>query len=139
MPRITSFVVCDSIAPFPTSPEKNIPSLVAPQIALRPQFIPGNFSFGLAVGISGLDLHVENKVRFTVASPEGNIIHDTGETTLKPIPVQDTLPAQYQGFMMTMDIRNLVIKTEGEYKFAVYVGGKSVGENIIPIYKRAPL
>lgn len=137
MTRITSFVVCDSITNFPANPEKNIPSLVAPQIALRPQFIPGNFSFGIAVGISGLNLHAENKVRFTIVNPKGIIVHDTGETPLRPIPVSDTLPAEYQGFMLTMDIRNLVIQIEGEYKFVAFVNGKSVGEAVIPIYKRA--
>ena len=137
MAKITSFVVCDSVTNFPASPEKSIPALVAPQIALRPQFVPGNFSFGIAVGISDIDLHTENKVRFAIVDPAGNTVHDAGETTLMQIPNRDTLPAQYQGFMMTMDIRNLVVEAEGEYRFVVYVNGECIGENIIPIYKRA--
>ena len=53
MEKITSFTICESIANMGPAP-----ALVAPQTILRPQFIPGSFSFGIAVGISGRRCHV---------------------------------------------------------------------------------
>lgn len=137
MAKIVSFVVCDSINNIPTLQAGTVASLVAPQIALRPQFVPGNFSFGIAVGIADINLQEENKMRFTISDPAGNVVQDSSESELPKIPVHDTLPKEYQGFMINMDIRNLVIQSEGAYKFSFYINGSCIGEREVPIYKRA--
>ena len=106
MAKLFSFTICDSINNLPAS-GGTVPMLIAPQIALRPQFVPGNFSFGLAIGMSEIDLHISNKLKLVIQSPDGNVIHDSGETDLPIISKGDTLPQKYQGFMMCVDIRNL--------------------------------
>lgn len=136
MANLVSFVICESINNMPAANMGVVPTLVAPQVALRPQFIPGNFSFGISVGLTGIDLNKVNKVRFTIKNPDNNVVQDSGITEL-PIPPHDSaLPAQYQGFMMSIDIRNLAIHSEGEYIFAFYLNDECVGERIIPIFKR---
>lgn len=136
MAKLVSFVVCDSITNIPAPQNGTITNLVSPQIALRPQFIPGNFSFGVAVGIADIDLRAENKMRFTIVDPDGGIAHDTGENAFPIIQEPDTLPKEYQGFMVNIDIRNLAVQSEGEYKFVFYINGAFVGEYKVPIYKR---
>ena len=109
MAKLFSFTICDSINNLPAS-GGTVPMLIAPQIALRPQFVPGNFSFGLAIGMSETDLPIISK--------------------------GDTLPQKYQGFMMCVDIRNLVIPCEGEYIFTFYLNGECVAKQSVPIFKR---
>ena len=72
MANLVSFVICESINNMPAANMGVVPTLVAPQVALRPQFIPGNFSFGISVGLTGIDLNKVNKVRFTIKNPDNN-------------------------------------------------------------------
>lgn len=137
MANIVSFVVCDAINNISPDGERSVPALVAPQIALRPQFIPGNFSFGISVGVADIDLKVENRIRLTISDPAENIIHALGENELPRVPAKDTMPQAFQGFMLAIDIRNLPIQSEGEYKFSVYLNDECIGVQTIPVFKRA--
>ena len=47
------------------------------------------------------------------------------------------MPAEYQGFLMNMDIRNLVLRENGEYLFCIYVNDELVGTQEVPIFQRA--
>jgi hypothetical protein len=137
MAKLVSFVVCESINNMPTANMGVVPNVVAPQIAIRPQYIPGNFSFGMVVGIAGIDLHVTNRMKFTIKDPAGTVLQDSGENELPIAPKDTVLPEKYQGFMMCMDIRNLAIPCEGEYVFSFYLNGECVGTQNIPVFKRA--
>lgn len=136
MAQLTSFVICESINNMPAANMNVVPTLVAPQVTLRPQYIPGSFSFGVAVGINGIDLQTVNNVRFTIKSPESVILQDSGVSELPVAPQDTALPSKYQGFMMCIDIRNLAIPCEGEYVFSFFLNDECVGNHIIPIYKR---
>lgn len=136
MAKLFSFTICDSINNLPAS-GGSVPMLISPQIALRPQFVPGNFSFGLAIGMSGINLQISNKLKLVIHSPDENIVYDSGETDL-PIVLSkvDTLPQKYQGFMMCVDIRNLSIPCEGEYVFTIYLNGECIANQSVPIFKK---
>lgn len=138
MAKITAFMLCDSISAIPVPEGGVLQQLVSPQIALRPQFIPGNFSFGVAVGVQGVDLHITNRIHFTISDSQGNVIQDSGISEFPPLPenIPETMPAEYQGFLMNMDIRNLVIHKDGEYLFSLYVNDELVGTQSIPIFQR---
>lgn len=131
-------MLCDSISAIPVPEGGVLQQLVSPQIALRPQFIPGNFSFGVAVGVQGVNLHITNRIRFTISDSQGNVIQDSGISEFPPLPenTPETMPAEYQGFLMNMDIRNLVIHKDGEYLFSLYVNDELVGTQSIPIFQR---
>ena len=135
MPSISMFLVCDSINSVSTQPNLNIPQLTGPQCVLRPQFIPSTFSFGLAVGVIGVDSNKQNVIRFTISNPEGTIIQDSNENTFPPVGFDDTMPKEYQGFMMSLDIRNLLIEKEGIYTFTLYVNTFEIGRKEIPIFR----
>ena len=136
MAKLYSFTICESLNNMPAGDAGSIPMLIAPQIALRPQFIPGNFSFAMAIGVSEIDLKQLNKMRFTIAGPDGTILNDSGENELPIVPKPDLLPAEYQGFMMCIDVRNLVIPSEGMYIVSLYLNGEQFAAQGIPIYNK---
>ena len=137
MANLFSFILCDNLNNFQQGPNGPIPMLISPQLALRPPFIPGTFSFGMAVGINDVNVHTPNKMKVTIKTPDGKVIYDSGETELPFSPDEDTsLPTEYQGFMMNIDIRNLPIEKEGAYYFTFLVNGKEVGTKLVPIYKK---
>lgn len=128
------FMICDAVNSATPNPNINIPQLSGPQVVLRPKFIPGNFSFGIAAGVIGVDLSTNNDVRFTISSPDGTIIQDSGSASFPALANEDTLPSEYQGFMLTLDVRNLVIEKEGIYKFRLWINGEEIGAHDIPIF-----
>lgn len=139
MARITTFMLCDSICTSPVPSGGVLHQLVSPQMVLRPEFVPGNFSFGIAVGVQGVDLRIANQVRFTISSPSGELVQDSGVSEFPPVPTQipESMPKEYQGFLMNTDIRNLPVRENGEYIFAVYINDELIGEQSIPIFQRA--
>lgn len=134
MAKVTMFMLCDTVNNIP-GPKGQIPHLVAPQVVLRPMFIPGNFSFGIAIGVRGLNLQQPTKLKFTITAPDGTVLQDSDETEIPAIGMGDTLPIEHQGFMMNLDIRNLVVQEEGLYKISLCVNGESLEEQEIPIFR----
>lgn len=138
MAIITAFMLCDNIenAPLPTGGV--VQKLTSPQMCLRPQFVPGNYSFGVSVGIQGIDFRTATKVRFTISNPGGMVVQDSGTSEFPPIPeyLDGPLPMEYKGFLMNMEIRNMTILMEGEYLFSVYIDDELIGNQIIPVFRR---
>ena len=136
MARVSSFVVCNSINSF-SSPENGmISNIISPQIVLRPQFIPSDYSFGIAIGVIDIDLKQSNSMRFVIKDPDGEIINESGASELPADNRENTLPKEYQGYMICIDIRNLSVKKEGEYEFVFYINGKEIGTKEIPIFRK---
>lgn len=134
MAKLTMFTLCDSVNNIP-GPQGMVTHLVSPQVVLRPLFIPGNFSFGIAVGVRGLDLKEPIKLNFSIISPDGEVIQNSGDTELPAMPREDTLPPEHQGIMLNLDIRNMVVKSDGVYKFFLNVNGESLEGQEIPIFR----
>jgi hypothetical protein len=139
MAKLTEFILCDSISAVPASEGGVLQQLTSPQVALRPQFVPGNFSFGVVVGIQGMNLHITNRICFTIADPQGNVILESAISEVPPISEDEpeTMPEEYQGVVMNMDIRNLVICENGVYLLSIYANDELVGKQSIPIFQRA--
>lgn len=137
MAKIASFILCDSITNIPGPPNISVPQLNSPQIALRPPFIPGAISFGIAVGVNDFDLTTTNRIRFTITNPDGKEIQNSGDAEFGPLPITDSMPQQYQGFILSTDIRNLEIIAEGVYVFSLFVNGEVAGTCEIPVFKRS--
>ena len=134
MAKLISFMICERIENIAANTTM-IPALVAPQLVLRPQYIPGNFSFGVAVGVSGVDLQGVNRVRFCIKSPDGKLLHNSGVSELPIAGADPTLPSQEQGFMICIDVRNLAVTCEGVYTFSFFLNDACVGEQPIPVYR----
>lgn len=134
MAKVTMFMLCDSVNNVP-GPQGAISHLIAPQLVLRPAFIPGNFSFGLSIGVQDLDIKKPIKLVFTITAPDGKVLQKADEAEIPAMNQEDTLPSEQQGLMLNLDIRNLVIHEEGAYKFALCVNGEALEEQTIPIYR----
>ena len=135
MARIAAFMLCDAINNINAPDGSTVPQLVSPRTVIRPSIIPGSFSFGIAIGIEDIDLKQRNKIKFEIVSPDGEILQASGENEL---PIfdnnDDILPVEYQGFTLSIDIRNLVIKNAGVYKFKFFVNDNNIGTQRIPIF-----
>jgi len=134
MAKITTFAFGTTVANI-SEKQGPTPHLVAPQVVLRPAFIPSNFSFGVTFGIRGVDITNHIMLRFFISSPSGTIVHDSGDTELPVVGKKDTLPAEYQGLVVNLDLRNIVIKEEGIYSLVVYINGEELTHQEIPIFK----
>ena len=137
MVKITSFMICNTIEKTTgVDPESGAPILVSPQVSVRPEFIPSNFSFGVAAGITNIDPSSDSRVKITIENPDGEIIFESDTVDLpKASNTDKKMPINYQGYMLTLDIRNLQIKKEGCYKFKVFIDDSLIDTKDIPIYE----
>lgn len=133
--KISNFFICENVENNNNN-GKNVPLLIAPLTVIRPNNIPTNFSFGLAVGVNSVNLKNDNSIRFTINNPNGIVVHDSGENVFPKLIEDDgNLPDKYKGYTLVIDIRNLTIDIEGEYLFNLYINGTKLEEEIIPVYK----
>lgn len=135
MVKVVYFFVCDSISNEPRG-GRSVLTITAPQISLRPQVLPSNFSFGVAAGVVGVDAEKKNTIQFKIMAPNGKMVHDTKETPLPTGEKDNKLPEEWQGMMMAFDIRNLLFEEEGIYRFNLYVNGNLLEEHLVPVYRR---
>lgn len=135
MIKVITFMLCDAINNVTLPNGSVVPQLSAPTAVLRPQFIPGLFSFGVAIGLLGVNVHQENKIKFVIVDPDGVTIQSSGESSVPVFTDEDTLPADLQGFAMSIDVRNLVIQKSGIYTFKFYINDEEVCAKDIPIFE----
>ena len=136
MAEITAFLLSDTLNNSVDNQGNVIQQLTNPSLVIRPQHIPGNFSFVITAGITGVDLSKDFSFCFMIQDPENKIVYNSGKTNFSGISKEDSLPLEQQGFLINIDVRNLEITCEGKYKFIVYLNDNLIGEKIIPIYVR---
>ena len=136
MPRITSFMLCEGINNISPSPGISIPQLAGPCNVIRPEFIPGNFTFGVAIGISGVDTTKQCRVRFEIKNPKEETVQTSLDAVLPGIPLDEGLPVEYQGFLLSFEVRNLAIPDAGVYKIFLFVDDELIGTESIPVFPR---
>ena len=133
MAKIAMFMLCNRVATEGTDT-----NLISPQLALRPDFIPGNFSFGLCVGISAVQPEDE-KIQFTIIGPSEVIIHEASNIPLNNLKVDNNVPLEARGFIVSIDARNVCIEQEGEYRFILTINGEETDSRSFYIYKKRKL
>lgn len=135
MIKVTTFMLCDAINNVTLPNGSVVPQLSAPTAILRPQFIPGSFSFGVAIGLLGVNIHQENKIKFAIVDPDGVTIQNSGESSIPAFTDEDNLPADWQGFAMSIDVRNLVIQKSGIYTLKFYINDEEVCAKEFPVFE----
>ena len=128
-------MLCDAINNINLPQGTVVPQLTLPKTVLRPQFIPSAFSFGIAVGVEGIDLQKNHKMRFKICDPDGNIVQESGDNELPALSEDDSLPKEYQGYTLSIDIRNLVINKPGIYVFSLFVNDNEIYSKEIPVFE----
>lgn len=137
MAELVSFILSAFSQNVPTSNGSIVQQLTAPVIALRPKFVPSEYSFSVTVGISGFDLTKDNTIRFVFETPAGTNLVDTGSISLSGTPHDDTLPDEWQGIVVTLPIQNTQIETEGVYHLIVFFNEEQIDSKNIPVYRQS--
>jgi len=128
MPIVSLFVYSDSAQQQPT-PQGNQLHILNPQHILMPMFIPGQFSFAITFGILDFDVTLPHVIKYTFSSPDGAVLVDTEDKIqLPPIndPAVNDLPVDMRGFLTSLDFKNVVFATQGEYKSEIFFDGVSL-------------
>lgn len=133
--KVTTFMLCDAITNVNLPQGTVVPQLTLPKTVLRPQFIPSAFSFGLVVGVEGIDLQKDHKMKFKITDPDGNVIQESGDNDLPALPEDDSLPKEYQGYTLSIDIRNLIINKAGLYIFSLSINDEEIYTKQIPVFE----
>jgi len=124
-PKVSVFMYSESAQPEPT-PQGNKLRVMNPQHILRPMFIPGQFSFAITFGILDFDVSLSHIIKYIFSSPDGTVLVDTADSIqLPPIdnPALNDLPTDMRGFLTSLDFKNVVFSTEGEYKSDIFFDG----------------
>ena len=87
MPQISAFTLCSEIVDNVSGEGILEPELRNPQPALRPRFIPTEYSFGVYLGILGIGPESDNELEFRLDDADGKTV-----TQIGPITVPTTAP-----------------------------------------------
>jgi len=103
--------------------------------ALTPEYVPGAFSFSIVFSVLKLDVKKHNSIRVVFSSSEDSkVLVDTQEIMIPPAAEENSinLPEENKGFIMSMDMRNVVFETNGLYETEIIVNQETIGK--VPIY-----
>lgn len=136
MPKISAFTLCDSVNNMPLPDGNFVPTLINPQVVLKPQFLPTTFSFGFSVGILDMKPDIQNKVRLLIMDPEeSKTVQDLGEIEIYPSLISQNQTDSFSGCTITASVQNVPLEQQGIYKLRVLVNGQDIGSKDIPIFK----
>lgn len=105
---------------------------------LSPEFIPSTFSFSIVMGLRGIDETCNHSMSIVFKAPNGEELVEAKNIV---IPVEQwmdgdkALPKAYNGLMLGMDLRNVIIRQEGVYWTEVIFDGEKLGD--FDIYVKA--
>ena len=101
---------------------------------LTPEFVPGLFSFSIIFSILDIEGSSDSLIKIVFKDNSGNELINTGNISMPPVPTEEgiRLPSQYIGYNLSMDFRNVVFESEGEYTTDIYFNDTLIGSK--PIY-----
>lgn len=104
-------------------------NVVNPMLLFSPKYIPGQFSFAVAIGILELDYRQAHKFRYLLKGPDltKEPLVDTGDAVIPSQENPRNLPLEMQGIYMGFDLRNVEFTCEGKYTSEVLLDGVSLG------------
>lgn len=139
MAKITYFMICDTMSNVPMPGGTFSLNIVNPQLLLTPSYVPGNFSFCVVVGVQDVKTIVSSnklvKFKFELLDPNKKMLQQS--IAELPLIAMKNVPEQYQGFMMSFDLRNVPVEEEGAYILKLYINEDLIGEKEIPIFKKS--
>lgn len=135
MPRIATFIYSDN-SQLSINNNSQVLTITNPMLIFKPTFIPSTFSFAVTIGILGADESTPHVLRYIFKKKDSEeLIINTGDMQF-PARNTDTdsaqVPHEYNGFLVNLDFRNVVLKSEGEYVSQVYLDTIHLGD--FPIY-----
>ena len=136
MAIVSAFILADDVVNFPApAPAPQVPAVVNPQAILRPQFIPGMFSFGFSISIRDVDFTQPIKITMVIKDPEGKQVQEAANIDLagqKNIPTE--IPKEYQAITINISVRNFPVESAGVYHLIPCVNGTELEAQEIPVF-----
>ncbi len=140
--ELVFIVVSNQLLPnLPTSvtlgPQQVV--IVSPVLMLRPKHVPTQFSFAVTIGLRGFDISATTppKLHWKIVAPNGQEIFDSPIMPLQSpslIPEGiELLPPEEANIILGLNIQNLDIPEQGNYKIIVYVDDKEIGSQNVPV------
>ena len=128
MARVSTFIYAEE-SHNEVNPKGQRMNIVNPLLIFSPKYLPGQFSFSVAIGILEVDYSQTHVFRYLLRGPksEREPIVDTGNV---PIPSQlnpRNLPLEMQGIFIGFDLRNIDLEDEGKYTSEAFIDGVSLG------------
>ncbi|GEM_PF-4834259 len=98
-------------------------NIVNPLSFIGIPFVPALFSFGISCGIyRNVSEEGELRIHFIHSDEDEQDIKDQmiiGPFNLSTIPIDQSLPAELQGFLLNSNLRNVVIRKTGKYNIKI--------------------
>lgn len=133
MPKLATFTLCEDITAITNDNGERKTCLTGPKASLSLSRIPGNFSFGIGLGLVNVDWSRDRKIAFEIWSPSGTCV-EKSETIEIPDEYANTdIPVAQQNISFNAKVENMNVPEEGNYKFVLFVNGERVGEKSFPI------
>lgn len=107
-----------------------------PLLALKPMFIPGQLSFSVVFGITDIDPNKDHIFQYKLVSPDGQVVVDTGD--IKITKYSNMQDKKVDGFLGSLDLRNVVFRTRGFYKTELIFNGDKLMEGTILVTEDDP-
>ena len=133
MPKLATFTLCEDITAITNDNGERKTCLTGPKASLSLSRIPGNFSFGIGLGLVNVDWSRDRKIAFEIWSPSGTCVKKS-ETIIIPDEYANTdIPVAQQNISFNAKVENMNVPEEGNYKFVLFVNGERVGEKSFPV------
>lgn len=140
-PEIMFVTIAEQIMtiPVPGAPPTEPPKLALVGVvgALRPEFIPTQYSFGVAFGIRRFNSAAPHSVRFEIYEPlPADVLAFTFPAS-PPMQAQagQALDSEDAHIIFATMINNINLKTQGRYRLRMYLDDVQVGDDF-PIVVR---
>lgn len=138
MATVSNFLYCMNIIRVP-NPQGKGESINASGITsvFTLDYLPGQFSFSIFFSLLDVD-EGTNKVKLIFKSPSKEELLHTENLDIPPIPseLRDTISEPYTEYQLSMDLRNMVFKEEGEYVSELYYNDSKIAEKPIRVTRR---
>lgn len=135
MMKISTFMLGSRVSSEAPSGIHPVPALSDPKAVLYPKYIPTEYSFGVAVGIRGVDFTKEMTASFRIDDPDGNELLSIGPKLLPPDSSGGELPPpEYSSIVFTLQLDNVNFAQDGVYKFRTEFNGTELEPQDIPVY-----
>lgn len=107
-----------------------------PKIVFTPYSIPGEYSFGVMIAVTDIDVNKKHSFKFEFGNDQ---VGQLGVVEADEVPVEvgiDNLPQPFVGFVANMNMVNMVFKEPGLYMGRVFLDGKHLGNQNVWVVPR---
>lgn len=140
MAKLSSFIYCLNAERVRTVDGKGeLINAMGVLSAITPEFVPGTFSFSIIFSIINVDIKKNNSIQIIFLDNDNKEIINSNVISLPPAEVEDdavSIPDEYKGLNMSMDMRNVVLEKEGLYHTKIIFNGEPIGTNEIYVKGR---